>query len=82
MRSLAELVCGESDLERLTPEQLGELGFLLECAVRDNVTRRSLEAWLAQLAKRDDQCRAADALRARLVKKVNEVELIGRREAA
>ena len=79
---LAALVCGESVIERLTPQHLGELTFLLECAVRGRVTRRSLEAWLAQLAEREDRRAAAEALRARLVEKVNEVELAGRREAA
>ena len=82
VRSLAELVCGESALERLTPPQLGELAFLLECAVRGRVSGRSLDAWLAQLAERDDRRAAAEALRARLVDKTNEVELGGRREAA
>ena len=31
-RSLGALVCGESTIERLTQEQLGELAVLLECA--------------------------------------------------
>jgi hypothetical protein len=61
---------------------LCEVGFLLECAVRGKVTDRSLEAWLAQLAERDDRPAAAEALRARLVEQVNELELGGRREAA
>ena len=82
VRSLAELVCGESAIERLTQAQLSELAFLLECAVRGKVTNRSLKAWLAQLTERGDRRAAAEALRARLVEKVNEVELGGRREAA
>jgi hypothetical protein len=82
VRSLAELICGESAIEALTSQQLGELSLLLEYAVRGRVTRRSLEAWLAQLAERDDRGGAAEALRARLVEKTNEVELGGRREAA
>jgi hypothetical protein len=32
VRSLGALVCGESTIERLTQEQLGELAILLECA--------------------------------------------------
>ena len=82
MRSLAALVCGESRLEALTAQQLGELAFPLECAVRGRVTGRSLDPWLAQLAHRDDRRSAAEALRARLVEKTNEVELGGRRGAA
>jgi hypothetical protein len=82
VRSLAALVCGESKLEALTAQQLGELAFLLECAVRGRVTGRSLDSWLAQLAHRNDRRTAAEALRARLVEKTNEVELGGRREAA
>jgi hypothetical protein len=82
VRSLAALVCGESAIETLTHEQLGELAFLLECAVRGKVTKRSLEAWLAQLAEAGDRRAAVEALRARLVEKTNEVELGGRREAA
>jgi hypothetical protein len=82
VRSLAALVCRESKVEALTPEQLRELAFLLECAVRGRVTRRSLDSWLEQVAERDDRHAAAEALRARLVEKVNEVELGGRREAA
>jgi hypothetical protein len=76
------VVCGESALEALNAQQLGKLAFLLECAVRRRVTRRSFDSWLAQLAERDDRHAAAEALRARLVEKVNEVELGGRREAA
>jgi hypothetical protein len=41
---------------------LREVGALLQCAVRRKVTRRPLEAWLAQLAERDDQPVAAAAL--------------------
>jgi hypothetical protein len=82
VRSLAELVCGESAIERLTRSQLGKLAFLLECAVRGRVTGRSLDSWLAQLAEFEDRGAAAEALRARLVEKTREVELGGRREAA
>jgi hypothetical protein len=82
VRSLASLVCGENTLEALTAQQLRELAFLLECAVRGRVATRSLDSWLAQLAERDDRQAAAEALRARLIEKVNEVELDGRREAA
>ena len=69
-------------LERLTPQQVSELRLLFECAVRGKVARRSLESWLVQLADRDDRPPAAAALRARLVEKANDVELLGRREAA
>jgi hypothetical protein len=82
VRSLAALVCGESTLEALTAPQLGELAFLLECAVRGKVAKRSLESWLMQLAGAGDRGKAAESLRARLVEKTNEVELGGRREAA
>jgi hypothetical protein len=82
VRSLAALTCGASTLEALTAQQLGEVAFLLECAVRGKVTRRSLDSWLAQLVARDDRRAAVEALRARLVEKVNQVELGGRREAA
>jgi hypothetical protein len=82
VRSLAALVCGESATEALRPQQVAELAFLLECAVRGRVTKRSLESWLAQLAEREDRAAAAEALRTRLVEKTNEVELGGRREAA
>jgi hypothetical protein len=82
VRSLAALICGQSRIEALTAEQLGELAFLLECAVRGKVTRRSLDSWVAQLSERDDRRPAAEELRARLIEKVNEVELGGRREAA
>lgn len=40
MRSLAAVVSGESGLEALNAQQLGELAFLLECAVRGRVTGR------------------------------------------
>jgi hypothetical protein len=69
----------EAISQALTAQQLGELAFLLECAVRGRVTGRSLDSWLAQLAHRDDRRSAAEALRARLVEKV---ELGGGREAA
>ncbi len=82
VRSLAAVVSGESRLEALNAQQLGELAFLLECAVRGRVAGRSLDSWLGQLAHRDDRRTAAGALRARLVEKTNEVELGGRREAA
>ena len=82
VRSLAAVVCGESAPEALNAQQLGELAFLLECAVRGRVTGRSLDSWLTQLAHRDDRRTAAEALRARLVEKTNEVELGGRRKAA
>jgi hypothetical protein len=81
VRLLAQLVCDQGAVERLTQDQLGELAFLLECALRGNVTGRSLEAWLSQLAEGDDRRGAAETLRARLVEKTNEVELLGRREA-
>ena len=64
VRSLAELVCDEGAPERLTPDQLGELAFLLECAVRGKVTGRSLEAWLTALAEPDDRRGADETLRA------------------
>jgi hypothetical protein len=50
--------------------------------VRGKVRGRSLEAWLTHLADSDDRRGAAKTLRARLVEKTNEVELLGRREAA
>ena len=44
--------------------------------------RRSVESWLAQLAELNDRRATAEALRVRLVEKVDEVTLGGRREAA
>jgi hypothetical protein len=82
VRSLTKFVCDEDALEPLTDDQLGELAFLVECAVRGKVTGRSLEIWVKQLAEGDDLRGAAETLRARLVEKTNEVELLGRREAA
>ena len=55
---------------------------MLECAVRGRVTMRSLESWLAQLAELNDRRATAEALRVRLVEKVDEVTLGGRHEAA
>jgi len=43
---------------------------------------RSLESWLAQLAELNDRRATAEALRVRLVEKVDEVTLGGRHEAA
>ena len=80
--SLAALLYGGGPFEALRSEQLRELGFMLECAVRGKVSKRSLAAWLTQLASRDDRQAAVEALRARLVEKASEVELVGRREAA
>ncbi|MCA1701456.1 MAG: hypothetical protein LC790_22185, partial [Actinobacteria bacterium] len=72
--SLAALLCGDGPFEALRPEQMGEVAFMLECAVRGKVCGRSLESWLARLAESDDRPGAAEALRARLVEKANEVE--------
>jgi hypothetical protein len=44
----------------LRAQQLGELAFLLGCAVRGEVTKPSLESWLAQLAERDDRHSSAE----------------------
>ena len=82
VRSLAALVCDQGGTERLTPEQLGQVAFLIECAVRGKVSGRSLESWLTKLVGVEDRRAAAKALRERLVEKVDEVELVGRREAA
>ena len=82
VRSLAELVCGESCIERLTPDQADQVCLLLEWAVRGQVGGRSLEAWLAQVAEGRDRRAAVEALRGRLVEKVRQVESGGRREAA
>jgi hypothetical protein len=46
------------------------------------MSRRSLEGWLAQLAAGEDARAAVDALRARLTENVDQVELVGRRDAA
>ena len=82
MRSLAELVCGESCIERLTPDQAGQVCLLLEWAVRGRVGGRSLESWLAQVVEGRERRAALEALQGRLAEKVKEVELGGRREAA
>ncbi|MDQ3646984.1 MAG: hypothetical protein M3433_00070 [Actinomycetota bacterium] len=82
VRSLAQLVCGQGELEQLTPEQAAEVAFLVECGVRGKVSGRTLEGWLTKLAGVEDRRAAAEALRGRLIEKVDEVELVGRREAA
>lgn len=82
VRQLAELAWGEGVIERLDDDQHGELAFMLECAVRGKVSRRSLEGWVEKLAEGNDRQASAEALRRRLVEKANEVELVGRREAA
>jgi hypothetical protein len=45
------------------------------------VTKRSLEAWLMQLAQRDDRRAAAESPREADRAKTNEMELGGTREA-
>ena len=69
-------------MERPRPEQLAELAFLLECALRGTVSRRSLDGRPAQLGEREGRRAAAEALRARLVEKDERGELGGSREAA
>jgi hypothetical protein len=64
------------------PHHLAELRLLLECAVRGKVASARFEARLAQLAQQDDRPAAAAALRARLVQRASEVELLGQLEAA
>ena len=76
VRSLAALVCGDSAIERLTPQHIGELAFLLECV-------EALAQDPARAASRGRGPGAAvEELRARLTENVNEVELVGRRDAA
>jgi hypothetical protein len=50
--------------------------------LRGKVGGRSLGSWLAQVAEGGDRRDAIRALRARLVEKASEVELLGTREAA
>jgi hypothetical protein len=69
---------GDGPFEALRAEQLREVAFMVECAVRGKVSARSLQSWLTRLGEGDDRPAAAEALRARLVEKANEVELPGR----
>lgn len=80
--SLAVVVAGEPELDALTPGQLSELTLLVEFAARGKVSTRTLEGWLTQLAEGGDREAAVSQLRERLRQKANEVELVGRREAA
>jgi hypothetical protein len=82
VRSLATLVCGEGRLEALNARSSSASSPSCSSA---RSAAGSLGAhstsWLAQLAHRDDRRTAAEALRARLVEKTNEVELGRTREA-
>jgi Rad52/22 family double-strand break repair protein len=80
--ALAGLLFGERRLERLNDRQVGGLATCLEFAVRGRVAPRTLAGALARLSQRDDREEAARALRAWLIQRANEHELLGRRRAA
>jgi hypothetical protein len=80
--ALAGLLLGERRLERLDDREAGELALCLEFAVRGRVAQSTLTGALARLSQRDDREEAARALRAWLVQRANERELLGRRRAA
>jgi hypothetical protein len=80
--ALAGLLFGERRLERLEERQAGELATCLEFAVRGRVAERTLAQAVARLSRRDDREEAARALRAWLIQRANEHELLGRRRAA
>jgi hypothetical protein len=80
--ALAGLLFGERRLERLGDGQVRELALCLEFAVRGQVSERTLAGALTRLSKRDDRAEAARALRAWLIQRANERELLGRRSAA
>jgi Rad52/22 family double-strand break repair protein len=80
--ALAGLLFGEGRLKRLDDPQVGELALCLEFAVRGRVAPRTLAGAITRLSKRDDREEAARALRAWLIEKANERELLGRRRAA
>jgi hypothetical protein len=80
--ALADLLFGEGRLKRLDDPQVGELAHCLEFAVRGRVAPRALAGAITRLSKRDDREEAAKALRAWLIEKANERELLGRRRAA
>jgi hypothetical protein len=79
---LAALLFGERRLERLDDRQVGELAVSLEFAVRGQVSERILARALTRLSERDDREEAARTLRAWLIQRTNERELLGRRRAA
>jgi hypothetical protein len=80
--ALAALLFGERRLEHLDDRQLPELAASLEFAVRGQVSERTLARALTRLSERDDRAEAARALRAWLIQRANERELLGRRGAA
>jgi hypothetical protein len=59
-----------------------ELAVSLEFAVRGRDSQRTLAGALTRLSERDDRAEAARALRAWLIRRANERELLGRRRAA
>jgi Rad52/22 family double-strand break repair protein len=80
--ALAGLLFGERRLERLDERQARELAVSLELAVRGQVSERTLAGALKRLSQRGDRAEAARALRAWLIQRANERELLGRRRAA
>lgn len=80
--ALAALLFAERRLERLDDRQARELAASLEFAVRGQVSERTLAGALKRLSQRDDRAEAAKALRAWLIQRANERELLGRRRAA
>jgi hypothetical protein len=79
---LAAVMFGERKLESLDDRQARELAVSPEFAVRGQVSEHTLAGALERLSERDDRAEAARALRAWLIQRANEVELLRRRRAA
>jgi hypothetical protein len=80
--ALAGVLFDERRLERLDDRQVCELALCLEFAARGRVAQRTLARALTRLSQRDDREEAARTLRAWLIQRTNERELLGRRRAA
>jgi Rad52/22 family double-strand break repair protein len=80
--AIAELVCGEKVLERLSREQVRKVAWLLELAVAGRVTQRTLAGAVTRGTRRYEIEKGGKELEAWLRQKADEVGLLGRREAA
>jgi hypothetical protein len=80
--AIAELACGEKLLERLSPDQVRSVAWLLELAVAGRVSQRTLAGAVTRAGRRYERVEGARELEAWLRQKVDEVGLLGRREAA
>lgn len=80
--ALAALSCGERIVERLSPEQVRRLSWLLELAVAGRVSQRTLAGAVTRATRRYELEQGAGELERWLREKADEVGLLGRREAA